>query len=550
MSNDKQGTQFKKSVEMDSDTNPNRSQPIKNNKPEQNSIRNKKILKQRQKAKEELILKYGMSDREAEETLRNIEKKAIKKHKQQSFGTNKKELIKKNNKKQIDNEEEYEVIIPQHVQNKEKKIKKSISEPKNNKIAYSDSKIKKNEKKIDLENRKKISKTSEKEINIKEPENKTKEKEFKQKTIDNDKKIIKQNTKENKEIDINSIYQKKTEKNNEKSHKINQKITTKEKTKEIERNENIQIKNIEKNKNNENKVTKDISEKISTKKPENNENKNDEKLNIDDIVSNLVTNYDNESSIEVNNISLSFDVENDKIDNLKEYFIRTIKRNKGNKTKFQALKNISFKIEKGEKVGIIGYNGAGKSTLLKVVTGIYYPDEGEVKVNGKISPLLSLGAGFNPNYSGKENIFLNGAVLGYEKSFIQAKYDEIVEFSELGDFINYPIKNYSSGMIGKLAFSIATIVEPDILIIDEVLGVGDVNFRKKSGDKMKSLMDGKTTVLLVSHSIGEIRRLCDKAIWIDKGELREMGEVNKVCDDYLKDSEKATKEQLMNIELR
>ena len=163
---------------------------------------------------------------------------------------------------------------------------------------------------------------------------------------------------------------------------------------------------------------------------------------------------------------------------------------------------------------------------------------------------MSLGAGFDPNFSGRKNIILNGAVLGYDKEYLESKVDEIIEFSELGEYIDIPIKNYSSGMLAKLGFSIATAVNPDILIIDEILGVGDVNFQKKSADKMKSLMDGGTTVLLVSHSIPQIRELCDKAIWIDNGKLREIGEVNKVCDHYLKDAEKASNDQLANIQFR
>lgn len=272
--------------------------------------------------------------------------------------------------------------------------------------------------------------------------------------------------------------------------------------------------------------------------------------NVDSLVSNLVPNYKKETSIELNNVDLTFEVETEKIDTLKESFIRTLKRTKSKKTKFQALKDVTFKINKGEKVGIIGYNGAGKSTLLNVITGIYPPDKGNVKTYGKISPLLSLGAGFDYNYSGRRNIYLNGAVLGYDKQFLESKEKEIIEFSELEEFIDFPIKNYSSGMLAKLGFSIATIVEPDILIIDEILGVGDVNFQRKSSDKIKSLMDGGTTVLLVSHSIPQIRELCDKAIWIDKGALKEYGDVNTVCDNYLKDSEKASKEQLANIKFR
>lgn len=269
--------------------------------------------------------------------------------------------------------------------------------------------------------------------------------------------------------------------------------------------------------------------------------------NIDNILKDLIPYYEKKTSIELKNVDLTFDVTTEKIDTIKEQFIRTLKRNKIKKRKLHVLENISFKIYQGEKVGIIGYNGAGKSTLLSVITGIYIPDEGTVETYGKIAPLLSLGAGFDYNYTGRENILLNGAVLGYEKQFLLEKIDEIIEFSELGEFIDLPIKNYSSGMLAKLGFSIATIVEPDILIIDEILGVGDVNFQKKSHDKIKSIMDGKTTVLLVSHSIPQIRELCEKAIWIDQGKVKEIGEVNKVCDNYLKDAEKATKSQLANI---
>ena len=272
-----------------------------------------------------------------------------------------------------------------------------------------------------------------------------------------------------------------------------------------------------------------------------------EQHNVDNLLKDIVPDYDKKISVELENVDLTFEITTEKIDTIKEQFIRTLKRNKSKKRKLHVLDNISFQIYQGEKIGIIGFNGAGKSTLLNVITGIYIPDKGSVKTFGKISPLLSLGAGFDYNYTGRENILLNGAVLGYEKQFLLNKIDEIIEFSELGDFIDIPIKNYSSGMLAKLGFSIATIVEPDILIIDEILGVGDVNFQKKSHDKIKSLMDGKTTVLLVSHSIPQIRDLCDKAIWIDKGKVKEIGEVNKVCDNYLKDAENATKAQLANI---
>ncbi|WP_295618652.1 ABC transporter ATP-binding protein [uncultured Methanobrevibacter sp.] len=261
----------------------------------------------------------------------------------------------------------------------------------------------------------------------------------------------------------------------------------------------------------------------------------------------LQTVGDDNVAIELRNVSLSFKIGKDKIDNLKEYVIRTINRTKEKKTIFKATDNVSFKIYKGEKVGIIGFNGAGKSTLLKIISGVYTPDEGEVIVNGNIAPLLSLGAGFDKNYSGRENIFLNGAILGYNEKFLNEKYDEILEFSELGEFINLPVKNYSSGMLSKLGFSIATIVDPDILILDEVLGVGDITFREKSREKLQSLMASNTTVLLVSHSIREIRNICDKAIWIEKGRVRAVGEVDAICDEYEDEAQNVSKEKTKKL---
>ena len=255
-------------------------------------------------------------------------------------------------------------------------------------------------------------------------------------------------------------------------------------------------------------------------------------------------------AIELKNVSLSFKIGKDKIDNLKEYVIRTINRTKEKKTLFKATDNVSFKIYKGEKVGIIGFNGAGKSTLLKIISGVYTPDEGEVIINGNIAPLVSLGAGFDKNYSGKENVFLNGAILGYNEKFLKEKYDEILEFSELGEFINLPVKNYSSGMLSKLGFSIATIVEPDILILDEVLGVGDITFKKKSKEKLKSLMASNTTVLLVSHSINEIRSICDKAIWIEKGRVKAVGEVNNICNQYEEEAKNVSKEKTKKLKVQ
>lgn len=255
-------------------------------------------------------------------------------------------------------------------------------------------------------------------------------------------------------------------------------------------------------------------------------------------------------AIELKHVSLSFKIGNDKIDNLKEYVIRTINRTKEKKRNFKATDDVSFKIYKGEKVGLIGYNGAGKSTLLKIISGVYTPDEGEVIINGNIAPLLALGAGFDKNFSGRENIFLNGSILGYNEEFLRSKYDEIVEFSELGEFIDFPVKNYSKGMLSKLGFSIATVVNPDILILDEVLGVGDVNFRKKSRERLQSLMESDTTVLFVSHSIGDIRTICQKAIWIEKGKIREIGESNEICDKYLEEAENASSEEIKKQKLK
>lgn len=306
------------------------------------------------------------------------------------------------------------------------------------------------------------------------------------------------------------------------------------------RNPQTETLNTEKNGQNINHNTE-----ISNKLPEGTSSQN-----VNSIIENMFPTYEKHATIEVNNVDLTFKITPDKIDTLKELFIRTVTRKKNKVIELHALKNISFKIYNGEKVGVIGYNGAGKSTLLNVITGIYPPDSGEVKTFGKISPLLSLGAGFDYNYSGRNNIYLNGAILGYEKDFLKEKEKEIIEFSELEEFIDFPIKNYSSGMLAKLGFSIATAVEPDILIIDEILGVGDVNFQKKCADKIRSLMDSGTTVILVSHSIPQIRELCDKAIWIDNGRLKEIGEVNEVCDNYLKDAEKASRDQLANIKFK
>lgn len=236
-------------------------------------------------------------------------------------------------------------------------------------------------------------------------------------------------------------------------------------------------------------------------------------------------------AISVQNVTMSFNLNKEKVDNLKEYVIKFLKGNIEYK-KFSALKNINFEVKKGEHLAILGFNGAGKSTLLKTIVGVYKPSEGKVEKQGVIAPLLELGAGFDPNYSGKENIFLYGAILGYSREYIQSKYDEIVEFSELGHFIDVPLKNYSSGMKARLGFSIATAVEPDVLILDEVLSVGDAKFRTKSLKKVQSMFDKGVTVLFVSHSIEQVKAICDKAILLNHGEVIAQGNVDEVSDVY------------------
>ncbi len=236
-------------------------------------------------------------------------------------------------------------------------------------------------------------------------------------------------------------------------------------------------------------------------------------------------------AITVSNMSMMFNLNQEKVDNLKEYFIKLVTR-KLHFTEFWALNDISFTVEKGDRVGVLGFNGAGKSTLLKVIAGVLKPTKGSVAVNGVIAPMLELGAGFDMNYSGKENIYLYGATMGYSRKFIEEKYNEIVEFSELGDFINVPVKNYSSGMRARLGFAIATAVEPEILILDEVLSVGDAKFRKKSEAKIRSMFDKGITVLFVSHSVEQVLNICNKAIILEKGKLIAQGDAKEICAKY------------------
>ena len=227
-------------------------------------------------------------------------------------------------------------------------------------------------------------------------------------------------------------------------------------------------------------------------------------------------------AVEVNNVSMHFNMNKDKIDNLKEYCIKLFKRQLFFED-FTALQDISFKIEAGDTFGIIGLNGSGKSTLLKVMSGILKPNTGSVKVHGTIAPLIELGAGFDPDLTARENIFLNGSVLGFSREFMREKFDEIVEFSELQDFVDVPIKNFSSGMVARIGFSVATIVKPDILICDEILAVGDYKFQEKCEQRIKDLMSGGTTVILVSHSIQQVERICNHILWLEHGKMKALG---------------------------
>ena len=235
---------------------------------------------------------------------------------------------------------------------------------------------------------------------------------------------------------------------------------------------------------------------------------------------------------DVNNVTMDFRIQNENIKSIKEYLISLIK-GKISYSEFRALEDVNFHIEKGQVCGIIGRNGAGKSTLLKIIAGVLAPTKGTVKVNGNIAPMLELGAGFDQDLSARENIYLNGAILGYSKEFLDQKYQDIVDFSELHEFMDNPIRTYSSGMMIRLAFSIATIVEPEILIVDEILSVGDASFAEKSGKRMRELMSGGTTVLMVSHVLEQIREMCDRVIWMDHGKVIMDGDPDEVCDAYL-----------------
>ncbi|WP_301870881.1 ABC transporter ATP-binding protein [Collinsella tanakaei] len=241
---------------------------------------------------------------------------------------------------------------------------------------------------------------------------------------------------------------------------------------------------------------------------------------------------DNDYAIEVKDVSMVFNMASEQLNSLKEYFIKIAKRELFFK-EFRALDHISFNVPKGEVVGLMGTNGSGKSTMLKIIAGVLEPTEGEVVVRGNIAPLIELGAGFDLELTARENIYLNGSLLGYTHEFIDRHLDDIIEFAELRDFMDMPLKNYSSGMVARIAFAIATVTEPDVLIVDETLSVGDVFFQEKCERRIQSFIDsGNVTVLFVSHSIDQVERLCKSCVWIEKGKQRMVGPVEEVCKAY------------------
>ena len=237
------------------------------------------------------------------------------------------------------------------------------------------------------------------------------------------------------------------------------------------------------------------------------------------------------NAVEVKNVTMEFNMSKEKVDSIKEYFIKLVKREL-HFEQFLALKDVSVTIEQGDVFGIVGLNGSGKSTLLKVISGILKPTKGTVKTVGTISPMIELGAGFDMDLTARENIFLNGSVLGYSKQMMEEKFDEILEFSELQPFVDVAVKNYSSGMVARLAFAIAPITKPDILIVDEILAVGDFLFQQKCEKRIREMMDRGTTVIIVSHTIEQIERLCKHVLWLEHGNMKMLGDTKTVCDAY------------------
>lgn len=246
----------------------------------------------------------------------------------------------------------------------------------------------------------------------------------------------------------------------------------------------------------------------------------------------MATSTASEYAIEINDVSMVFNMASEQLNSLKEYFIKLMRRELFF-SEFRALKHISFKVRPGEVVGLVGTNGSGKSTMLKIIAGVLEASEGTCRVNGNIAPLIELGAGFDLELTARENIYLNGALLGYTESFIDEHFQEIVDFAELPDFVDMPMKNFSSGMVARIAFAIATVTEPDVLIVDETLSVGDVFFQEKCERRIQNFIDsGHVTVLFVSHALEQVERICQRAVWIEKGDLRMDGPVDEVCQAY------------------
>lgn len=239
----------------------------------------------------------------------------------------------------------------------------------------------------------------------------------------------------------------------------------------------------------------------------------------------------NDNIIEVNHVTMRFNLAEEKTDSIKEYFVKLV-TGKLHFNEFFALKNVSFTVKRGESIALIGKNGSGKSTMLKILAGVMYPTEGDITVRGTIAPLIELGAGFDMELTAKENIYLNGAILGHDRAFMDQHMEEIIEFSELREFMHVPLKNFSSGMTARLGFAIATIIKADILIVDEVLAVGDFRFQEKCKAKIEELLSGGTTLLFVSHSAEQVKELCEKAVWLDHGHLMAFGDTKDVYEMY------------------
>ena len=240
---------------------------------------------------------------------------------------------------------------------------------------------------------------------------------------------------------------------------------------------------------------------------------------------------DRQTVIKVDHVSIKFNLSSEKFDSFKEYVIKSIKKQVSFE-EFWALKDVSFEVLKGDSLGLIGLNGSGKSTMLKIIAGVMKPTCGSVKTSGVIAPLIELGAGFDFDLTAKENVFLNGTLLGYTREYLEEHYEEIVEFSELRDFMDVPVKNYSSGMVSRLAFAIATIGTPDILIVDEVLSVGDFRFQQKCEQRIHNMKEKGTTILFVSHSIDQVKSICNKIVWLEKGRVKRFGDVESICEEY------------------